>query len=151
MDNTISLKKALEKRRRLLRQAEEVWNRLAEELLALVPDALDGFMDEMSWCKPKHESVTWLLPSFLEGIHDQTKRGWCERLKFHDSRLNEDGFASFEELKSAFQLLVTNWSKVVKINIVDERDGPGVIYVEFRSNEIPPEEIEDTTTHPPAP
>ena len=116
-----SIREAHERREALLREADAIWNKLAEELVALIPSSMQGYAREVGWIKSEIDDW-WKFPEFLQYLVSTTLTGGCNSKKFRESTLKTDGFASIDQLNAALQDLQKAWKGIVRVEI-DKEDG----------------------------
>jgi hypothetical protein len=116
-----SIRDTHERHQALIKQADEVWNTLADELAKLIPPSMEKFAREMGWIKSEGSGKSE-LPKFLKGLAENAYMDDCNREKIRQDELREYGFASFQELRVGLNDLSRAWAGLVRISL-DTRDG----------------------------
>ena len=110
-----SIRSAFTRRQELIEQADEIWDKMAVELAALIPTSMQAYAREKGWIKSGVDGW-WDLPEFLQHLVTNTLMGGCNSDKIREDELEGYGFANFTELEAALNDLSQAWSGLVRIS-----------------------------------
>ena len=118
-----SIKHVADQKAALESQATKMWEELAAELAAKIPNSLRAFADDQRWLpNPEQSKAHWRLPNFLWQMVDSTKAGSCCRNDCRKDKLKSYGFKDFDDLKAKLKELELAWDGQVRTE-VDTHEG----------------------------
>ena len=113
---SLSIRAAYERQQELIREADAVWSKMAEELVELIPVSMMIYARQKGWLKIEGDSW-WTFPMFLKDLATRTSADGCSSQKIRDTDLRMYGFASFQELEAGINDLSRTWEGLVRISI----------------------------------
>lgn len=129
-------------RESLKSDVRDCWQKLAEEVTAIIPKSCKLFASKNGWTIPPHDTLnSWYqLPWWLRHVSMRTKAGEGVFQRYTPNNLVQFGFDRFDVLEQTLEELALAWNGLIRIEI-DKSNLPQQMLVRYYAVELEINEV----------